>query len=449
MLKSNAILAEKSYKLWWFKTPLEWQLALFAIMPIVLAQLSQRLFPVIDNHYLSQLGNQALLIHNIQYSFIYLGQYIGGATATSCLIFWKRSEYVNKQKYLSLVHLGFCFSIATLSAIAAYYFTSPILSHFSVDPEYMSVAKTYFHIGLVNMVLQACYLALAGMLIATGQEKLGLMISLVLMLLNIFGDSIAIHMFFSGMISPQNIFNAMLVIGLSTTLFLFILNCVTAHRVLRKADNWGIPNVKEVLRIWGNELGNALISGIYPIIYAFQLGAIKSSSSLLVTYQLALQFATLFCIPLMATMQISLRDAVNEDTDISHPTSATWWKKLLYLGLIPTQLLLVIGMIFPNQFLKLLYGYTTPNDHAGFVTLFFLASIIGQIGNAITVPIRARKKSHYLTLSYFISDVVFMLGGMQLIIFLGIGTPIATGVVTLVFATAYFLLNLYFCVGRR
>ena len=449
MFNTNIALSKKDIYLRWFKwSPSIW-IALFSILPIILSQLSQRLFPVVDNHYLSTLGTQALLIHNIQYSLICLGQYIGSATATSCLVFWKRQEYAGKQKSIFLAHILFCLTSVFLCSIIASYYTKPILTHFSVHQSYFHLAKIYFHIGLFNMILQAIYFALSGMLIATGQEKLGLILAFILLGLNILGDSIATHFLFSGVMTPSHVFPAMLTIGLSVSGFLIFINCIMVYYILLRADYWGIPNIKEIFKIWRNELLGALMSGIYPIIYTFQLAMVKSSSSLLISYQLVLQFSSLICIPLMAVMQIALRDAAAEQPYTFSTSAPLWWSKLLYLGLLPTQILLILSMIFPDFSMKLVFGYTTPPDHQAFILLFLLATMIGQIGNALTVPIRARKDSHLVTTSYFIADVIFMLGGMQFIIFINHATPATTGLITLLYVTAYVLINSYFLLRKK
>src|SRR3990167_1636241 len=133
---------------------------LLALMPLMLVQILQRFSPIIDNHFIAYLGTQALLIHNIQFSFINLGQYIGAATAVSCLIFWKRADYVGKQSSIFYIHMGLCFFSTFIFMLVASYYSSTILTHFSVQPEYYLLATKYLNLGLWNMVLQAMYLAL-------------------------------------------------------------------------------------------------------------------------------------------------------------------------------------------------------------------------------------------------------------------------------------------------
>src|SRR5579872_3248762 len=182
----------------WLKFPTNAIGILFVVLPIIGAQILQKLYPIADNHFITILGTQALLIHNIQYSFINLGQYIGSATAISFLIFWKRKECIGQQKSIFVIHLGFCLLASLLCMFIAAYYTDEILSHFSVEAKYYDLAKTYFRCGLMNMVLQAVYLSLMGVVIASSKERLSLVLSVTSLILGVLIDSIAIHIIFSG-----------------------------------------------------------------------------------------------------------------------------------------------------------------------------------------------------------------------------------------------------------
>lgn len=426
----------------WFSLPVGLGAIFLSIIPIVFAQLLQKFYPIIDNHYIGQLGTQALLIHNIQYSFISLGQYIGSATAISCLIFWKRAEFIDKQKSVLVLHVGLCLLASLICFSVASFYTSNILSYFSVDAIYNNLAKIYFHIGLVNMVLQSLYVGLLGIVIAANKEKLSLVFSIILLIINLLADSIALHVVFSGGISPQSILPVMLMISLSSSVVLLLCNFILIKLILKHATGWNKLDFKVILKVWFNELGGAFISGIYPILYIFQLGAVKSSGSLLITYQLIMQITSVLCIPLLATMQIALRDASAQV--LTNDSAPQWWKELFYFGLIPTQFLLMLFILAPRKIIYLVFGYAVPFDQHNYLLLFLVASMIGQIGNILTVPIRAKKRSHLVTTSYFITDFIVMLGGMQLIIAIHNATPTSTGFITLLYTIVYLFINLMF-----
>lgn len=449
VIESNMMSSLKSQGyLTWFKPPSDIIITLLAIFPIIFSQILQRLFPIVDNHFITYLGTQALLIHNIQYSFVYLGQYIGTASATSCLIFWKRSEYVDTQKSIFVIHFGLCIAISLVCLIIGNLYLKNILLHFSIQPQYWKLAKIYLRIGLVNMALQAVYLTMTGIIIAKGKEKLSLIFSVVFLVLNFSADFIAIHFVFSGDLTPSHILPVMLVIILSTTLLLVFSIALMVYFIVSESSGLAFPNIREIFKIWFNELGGAFISGIYPIIYIYQLAIVKSASSLLITYQLLMQVTAVFCIPLLATMQISLRDAAAEK-NWSVTKSPQWWRSLFYFGLIPTQIFLILFLMLQDQIIHFVYGYIVPIDHNIYIELYLIGSIIGQFGNAFSVFIRAKKNSHYITICYFICDILVLLGGTQLLIVTHRNDPMMAGVIMFIYTVVYTIINAYYAFRKQ
>jgi Na+-driven multidrug efflux pump len=422
---------------------------LFAILPLMLAQIVQRFYPIIDNHYISNLGAEALLIHNIQYGFINFGQYIGSATAVSCLVFWNRAEYHGKQGGIFYINMGMCIGASLLFALIASVFSNQILSHFSVPTEYYSLASRYFHLGLCNMVLQALYIGLIGIVISVNKERLSLFFSLALLGFNIVSDSLVIHFLFSGAITPQNVSPAMLTIIVANMSMVAVCIGIMLYLLKNQIKHCTLSKTKEVLKIWFNEIGGAFISGFYPIIYLFQLGQIATNGSLLVTYQLLMQLTAVFCIPILATMQVALRDAAAEQGRPWSGYAPHWVRVLNYFGLIPTQILLIIFMIFPIMLINMVFGYSTPVEHLSYIIIYLFASIIGQLGNAFTVAIRARKNSHLVTTGYFISDVIILVGGTQLLFLFHIASPMTAGIVMLIYTCCYTAINAYFALRKR
>ncbi len=423
---------------------IDFKKTILAVLPLMLAQILQRFSPIIDNHYIANLGTEALLIHNIQYSFINLGQYIGGATAVSCLIFWKRSEYADKQGGIFYIHMGLCLSVSLICMLVASHYSNSILAHFSVKPAYYSLAAKYFNLGLFNMVLQAMYLALIGIVIAVNKEKLSLLFSIALLFLNIFADSLIIHLFFNSKISPEKISLAMLAIIISNITLITISIGIILYFLRKKIKQVNFGNYKEILKIWTNELGGAFITAAYPIVYLFQLGLVKTDGSLLVTYQLLMQLTAVFCIPILATMQVALREASAQQglPRLSH--IPLWMRELSYFGFIPTEIFLLLFMIYPVFFIQLVFGYLTPADHVSYIVIYLFASMIGQVGNMLTVSIRAKKNSHLVTTGYFISDVIVLVGGTQLLFIAHVVTPMTAGLVMLIYTCVYTAINAYF-----
>ena len=280
-----------------------------SIFPLILAQILQRLYFVVDNHFIAKLGSEALLINNIQFSFLYIGQYIGGATATSCLIFWNRQEYKGKQGSVFFIHILLCVLASALCMTIGYIFSHRILNYFSVPSEYTELATNYFKCGLMNLILQSLYVSLLGVMVALGKERLTFIISGGMLITATIINYFSIHLFFNGIVSPETISKAMYVIIFSNSILLFLASACMFFSANQNKLFQKLSNMKEIGKVWGNEIGGGFLTSIDPIIYVFQLGLVITASSLLVTYQLLMQLAAIFCILLIATMQVCIRDA--------------------------------------------------------------------------------------------------------------------------------------------
>lgn len=416
----------------------------WSVLPLIIAQILQRLYFVVDNHYIAVLGENALLIHNIQFSFLYIGQYIGAATGTSCLIFWRRNEYIHNQNAVFNYHMLLCFVVTLLCVIGAGLFSYPIMHYFNVPKSYLNIATFYFEYGLFNMALQSVYVSMFGVSVASGKEKLTLLTSAMMLFIAIFVDRIAVYYVFDGDFSVSSITKPLfiMIVANSILLMLGILILFILNR--QKKSKAKLIGKKAIFKVWINELGGGLLTGFDPIIYVFQLGLVATKESLLVTYQLLMQLAGIFCIPLYAVMQIAVRDASEKFDSLQKGTFAEWLKTLILFGLIPTILLMFVYLGFPQKLFTLTYNYIIPSDQMSYAILFLAGSIIGQIGNALTVPTRAKKNSHHVTLVYFLSDFLVLIAGMQLVIFFDIATPFTAGLVMFSYTVFYTIMNAYF-----
>lgn len=415
-----------------------------SVLPLILAQILQRLYFVVDNHYISVLGEQALLIHNIQFSFLYIGQYIGAATGISCLIFWKREEYRNQQNAVFNFHMMLCFMATLICVIGAGIFSNQIMRYFNVPDNYLKMSIYYFDYGLFNMTLQSLYVGMFGVAVASGKEKLTLITSGIMLLIAVFVDRFAVYQIFDGQPSSTSIGKPLFIIIIANSIILMIGILILFILNRQKKLDKKLIGVKTIFKVWINELGAGFLTGFDPIIYVFQLGLVTTKESLLVTYQLLMQLAGIFCIPLYAVMQIAVRDASEKFRSQEKGLLPEWLKTLILFGLIPTTLLMTVYLIFLQEFFTLIYHYMIPSDQMSYVLLFLVGSILGQVGNALTVPVRAKKNSHLVTLGYLLSDFLVLLAGMQIIIFFNIATPFAAGIVMFSYTVFYTLLNGYF-----
>lgn len=430
-MMSNTILL-------WLRKPEKLNASFVALFPIIASQILQRLYPIIDNRYLAILGDKALYIHTIQYNFISFGQFIGIATYISCLVFWRRNECLNKQGSVLINHLILAGIFTSALAVIGWIFAEKILIYYRVDDTYLSLSVFYLKIGLCNMVLQALYGGLDGMLVGSKLQHKSMLIAFVLVISNMIIDSNVINShYFTGR-SSASLILPMMVVGVSTTILLLIACVVALILIIRRVQGWERFHLREMIIVWWGELGSYLIRGTVPFIYSYQLCFINATAGFLVTYQLALHLSYIFCYPLIAAMQIAIRDACEtESMRSTRHDIPRWWNTFLYTGMIPSTILIALGVVVSVPMMRVVYGYITPIDHVPFLILFFIGCWIGQWGNVFTIPLRAAKKSYLVTKNFFIAELIVMLAGTQLLIYMNAATPFSLGCVTLMFTFAY------------
>lgn len=422
----------------WLKKPDNLWACFIVILPLIASQILQRLYPIIDNRYLTVLGDNALYIHNIQYNFISFGQFIGFATFISCLVFWRRKECLNQQGSILIKHLLLAGSFTLFFAIIGWIYASTILTHYKVNQSYLPLAIIYLKIGLCNMVLQAIYGGLDGMLVGSQQQRQSMYIAILLVIANIIANRYAVYTLYTGEMSAAGFKSPMILIAASTTIFLLLANIASLILIVRRIQGWKKFPLQEMLPVWWGELGSYLIRGAVPFIYTYQLCFINASPGFLVTYQLAFHLSYIFCFPLLAAMQIAVRDAGQMASDgVTIENVPKWWNAFFYTGMIPSTILLIIGIVASVPIMYYVYGYSTPENHIPFLALYFIGCWFGQWGNTFTIPLRAAKKSYLVTKNFFLAESIVMLAGTQLLIFLNVATPAALGYVTLMFTFVY------------
>lgn len=422
----------------WLRVPSDLFSAFLIIFPIITSQILQRLFPIIDNRYFNMLGSEATYLHNIQYNFVTLGQFIGLATYISSLVFWKREDCLLKQGNILIKHI-LASGIFTLSlGLIILIFLPNILMYYHITSAYYPLATMYFKIGLINMVIQAIFGGLDGMLVGTQQQKYSMFLATFLLFGNWIADYYAVFVIYSPHNLTDSLYNAVLLIGLSTTTLLSLAIIIALILILSKVQGWKKFTLREMLPVWWGELGVYLIRGIVPFIFAYQLFFVDYSSKFLTTYQFLLHITYLFCFPSLAAMQVAIRDSACYDRKTDIPG---WWNIYCYTGFVPTSMLMILGAIFAVPIMHIVYGYDTPINHIGFLVLFFISSWIGQVGNTLTIPLRIAKKSYLVTKNFFLAELVIMLGGTQLIIMYQVATATTLGYISLLFTISYTFLN--------
>ncbi len=409
------------------------------LIPLIASQFFQRMFHIIDNRFVGILGSDALLIHNVQYNFILLGQLMSVATTTSMLVFWKRKEAQGKQGSLFLIHFLSALILSFLCAVVFFVLRSHLAEHFEISSYLLQLTKQYFIIGIINMVLQCIYGSIEGSLIATGKTKYCMFFSALLVAGNLVLDFISIQLFFTQ--ENRGIGAPLFSIGLSTTFLLLLVISIGIVIIKREADGWKRFPIKDILPVWSSEIGIAFVRSLLPLIYIYQLALIHASRGFIVSYQLTLHLAYLFCLPVGAGLQIAVSNASKAQSE--EKDNSQWFNVFFYTALLPTFFLLLFGALIPLPLIKILYNYEVPADHFTFIPVYFYACIVGQIGHVFSIPIRARKRNLVMTKNFLISEAGVLIGITQILIWLKQATPATICWATMAFTATYLFLNSY------
>ena len=428
----------------WIKPPTHLKRCFIAIWPLIFSQFCLRVFHILDNRFVAKLGAEAIYIHNIQYTFIVFGQFIGIAGATAGLVFWNRKEIQERKAGLVLQLLLSTAVVTVTCGILFHVFNDQIVTFFKIPIDFRVLAKIYLQIGVVNMILYALYLMLDGILIANNLQIWSFIFAFALGLSNFAADYFSVRVLFRELtISSTSISNAFICIGLSTAVILSIVIVLIVKKLHKKMQGWKFVNVKDFSSVWGGEIGVAMIRSVSPLIYPIQFAMIHGSAGFINTYYISLHVAFLCCLPLTAGVQLAVKKASSDASYGHHSRNnpPTWWSAFFYTGFIPTYIMLAIAALWPTQILKFLYGYLPAEDHLGFLSIFFVACIIGQFGHIFAIAIRAAKKNYLITRNFVVSQFGFHLGVMQLLIFLSRANPITAGLTITLSSTAYSGLN--------
>lgn len=409
-----------------------------------------RLFHIVDNRYVAKLGSSFLLIHNIQFNIVTIGQFLGIAASTTALIYWNRPECRDQQRSILSILVKLSFGLSFAIASCVFLFRHQLFWHFSIPKELNDVTILYLTVGLTNMTLTAIFGCLDGILIAAGKLRQAMMLSCFMMVGNVIGDHLALWILEIARGGPEEqaaLAQSLLGIGLTTTLLLILAVGWAKRSLNSQTSGREKPDFIALVKIWAAEIGVVAVRSMAPLIYSLQAAKVTGSGSFLVTYNLGLHIAFIACLPLGASIQIAVREASRQDGDqplLHHRIPPEWWPNFLYFGLFPTVFFLLLSLLFTQDLNSFFYGYALPLDHYVFSRLFFLACIVGQLGHIFAISLRAKKLSHLVTKSFLFSDFVLHLSVVQILIFLNRATPQTLGLAFIAFTSTYFLITYFY-----
>jgi hypothetical protein len=212
------------------------------------------------------------------------------------------------------------------------------------------------------------------------------------------------------------------------------------------ADGWGKFSLKHPLRVWPSEIGIGLVSALCPLIFTFQIAKANTHEGFFVTYQIALHLTCLLTLPVLAGIQVAVRDASSEHSEggsqgFKPIHRSRWWPHFFFASLLPTVSALTVATFIPKKIIYWIYGYTVPQEHLAFLPLFFGAWILFQFGSVFIIVLRASQKNHIATRNILISGFLVQLGFTQILLYLGVCTSFGVGLAVAASCLTFLILN--------
>lgn len=422
---------------------------MWILLPLIATQLLQKLQDLVDDRLMNALGLPALTIHNVQGSLYALSQEIGLISATSLLIFWKRKETVGKQRSVLILHLFLTLFLTLFICFFTYKNTSTLCRHFNVPDDYLGTAETYLQFGIANLILRALYVPVNTILIAVNQRMRSVVCICTIVALKSLLAWYCAASLWNKQVNVQSVTQPMLVYSVGASILSIGLLFYSTRWIFKLADGWGPFSIWHTLRVWPGEIGIGAVSALSPLFFSFQIAKVNTAPGFFVTYQIALHLTCLLTLPVLAGIQVAVRDASAEHSEATGVEKGAmkplhkskWWPKFFFASLIPTTIGLSFAAMFPAQIIHWIYGYEIPKEHYTFLPIFFAAWIFFQFGSVFLIMLRASQRNHVATRNIMISGFLVQIGLTQILIWMGVCTSLGVGLVLVASCVTYMLLN--------
>lgn len=407
------------------------------IFPVILSLLLLRIFHATDLRLIGGLGNGLQLIHVVQYNLTVFAHFIGVAGMTALITLWPRftlpedhSRLLKKVASATLVVTGIAGSFGFILRDA-------ILMHFHVAGELFSIARLYFFIGLLNMVLFAWQLSLDGALLAVRKQKITLINVVILCGCNLITDLLAVYAYQRGFLTQKS---AACFFILGTTLWLLVGLCIS-YTILGKRIRIMIAGrlkFSQFYTVWGNEILISMIRSFAPLWFAYQIGGVPSLGIFLVVYQSSLHIAYFAALSLQGGLPVSVRECGEYYAGVNR-NEGPWLRHVIVMALLPSIIMLVFAMFYGQQIIALIFNLHLSAGQSVFLPYFFLGCLIGQIGHVVSVPLRARLQNRYITLCLVASELLMNNIGFMVLNHYQMANPLCLGFLTVAYASTFLI----------
>lgn len=408
------------------------------VFPVVLSLLILRFFHATDLRLVGGFGDGLQLIHAIQFNLTVFAQFVGTAGMTVLITLWPRFDSPNDRSHLLKKVVG---AIGFITVVAGFFgtiFCDVILEHFHVERTNLPIARLYFCIGLLNMVLFAWQISLDGALLSIRKQKITLLNIFILFVCNLLTDLLAVHAYKTGLMTLRS--SVFLFIG-GTTAWLMVglfISCV----ILRKKMSVTMRNTlryRPFYSVLGNEVLIAMVRSIAPLWFAHQIGGVQSLGIFLVVYQACLHIAYVAALPLQGGLPIAVRDCSeyhsNANTDAKH-----WLNHIVLLALMPTTIMLLLVMINGEKIIASIFNVALLTEQSAFIPYFFIGCLIGQVGHVVSVPLRARLQNRYITYCLIVSELLMNNIGFMILNHYHLANPLSLGLLTIGYASVFLII---------
>ena len=421
---------------------------MFILVPLILSQLLQRFQDVVDNRFITYLGSEALAIHNVQFNIYFVGQEIGLAAAMSALIFWRRKESEGKQGFIFKVHLIMPIVLTTILAAIIYHFImrGDLERGFSIPVSFSQTAHIYWVLGLINMVLRSIQIPLTAILIACDERLKCILLGGGVLIGKVILGWSAIHLFWNSKVDPGSILIPLILLDVGAIVVLAMGSSYAVRWISSCVDGWAKLEMRSIFKVWPGELGIAAVNSVAVTFFGFQLAKVGAGPEFFVTYQLALGFSYILALPVIAGMQIAVRDASAAQSKLLGTLfiplhESQWWPQFFYASLMPTCILFGLTAVFAKSIFYSVYNYNIPAEHLFYIRVFFASWILWEFGDVFLIMLRAAKRNTLATRNFIIASFGVEVGLTQLLLWLGWANPITLSFVMFCFCATYLLLN--------
>lgn len=267
--------------------------SLFSLaVPIILANILQTAYQLIDTFWLGRLGANAVAAVSISFPLLFLVLSLGsGLTLAGTVLVsqYKGAEDQKRVDFNSSQTISLIFFISLLLSVLSYFAAAPLMKLIGAGPEILESSVSYFKVSSIGFVFLFMFFAFQSLMRGIGNVMLPVYIVLFTVFLNLILDPLFIYGY--GPIPGYGVAGAavasVITQALSAAIGLFILykgksgikinfNQMRPHlSTLKRIVNLGIPaSIEQSTRALGMTMMVVLVTGFgSEVVAAYGIGA--------------------------------------------------------------------------------------------------------------------------------------------------------------------------------